>query len=75
LWDFCNGPAFFTSVMVQVEFLPPWQNNNMRDAARIGDAITKAESEIAALEQRHLGPEELQRAIVPSIAEFKKADR
>jgi hypothetical protein len=44
----------------------------MRDEARIGDAITKAESEIAALEQRRLGPEELQRAIVPSIAEFEK---
>jgi hypothetical protein len=34
------------------------------DEARIDVAITKAESEIAALEQRHLGPKELQRAII-----------
>jgi hypothetical protein len=34
------------------------------DEARIDHAITKAESEIAALEQRNLGPEELQRAII-----------
>jgi hypothetical protein len=34
------------------------------DEARIDHAITKAESEIAALEQRHLGPKELQRAII-----------
>jgi hypothetical protein len=34
------------------------------DEARIDDAITQAESEIAALEQRNLGPEELRRAII-----------
>jgi len=34
------------------------------DKARIDDAITRVESAIAALEQRHLDPEEYQRAII-----------
>jgi hypothetical protein len=40
------------------------ERDQKADEARIDHVITKAESEIAALEQRHLGPEELQRAII-----------
>ena len=40
------------------------ERDQKADEARIDVAITKAESEIAALEQRHLGPKELQRAII-----------
>jgi hypothetical protein len=38
------------------------ERDQKADEARIDDAITKAESEIAALNQRHLAPEEMQRA-------------
>ena len=40
------------------------ERDQKADEVRIDDAITRAESEIAALEQRHLGPEEFQRAII-----------
>jgi hypothetical protein len=39
------------------------ERDQKADEARIDDAITKAESEIAALERRQLGPEELQRQL------------
>jgi hypothetical protein len=40
------------------------ERDQKADEARIDDAITKAESDIAALKQRYLGPKELQRAII-----------
>jgi S-adenosylmethionine/arginine decarboxylase-like enzyme len=40
------------------------ERDQKADEARIDDAITKAESDIAALNQRHRAPEEMQRAII-----------